>query len=159
MGKKDEKTNVMRLLDASGVAYTEHRYEQDPTKTGEEIAALLGENPAAVFKTLVTVGKSGRHYVFAVPVAGSLNLKKAASAAGEKYVEMIPQKALLPLTGYVHGGCSPLGMKKAFPTFFDKSAEGFETICFSAGKVGYQVELKTEDLKRVLSFTAADVCE
>ena len=159
MGKKDEKTNVMRLLDAANVAYTEHRYEQDATKTGEEIAALLGENPAAVFKTLVTVGKSGKNYVFVVPVARSLNLKKAASAAGEKYVEMIPQKALLPLTGYVHGGCSPLGMKKAFPTFFDKSVEMFDTVYFSAGKVGYQVELKTEDLKRVLPFTAADVCE
>lgn len=159
MGKKDEKTNVMRLLDAANVTYTVHRYEQDPTKTGEEIAALLGENPAAVFKTLVTVGKSGKNYVFAVPVAQSLNLKKAASAAGEKYVEMIPQKALLPLTGYVHGGCSPLGMKKAFPTFFDKSVEAFDTVYFSAGKVGYQVELKTEDLKRVLPFTAADVCE
>ena len=159
MGKKDEKTNVMRLLDAANVTYTEHRYEQDPTKTGEEIAALLGEDPAAVFKTLVTVGKSGKNYVFAVPVARSLNLKKAAGAAGEKYVEMIPQKALLPLTGYVHGGCSPLGMKKAFPTFFDKSVEAFDIVYFSAGKVGYQVELKTEDLKRVLPFTAADVCE
>ncbi len=159
MGKKDEKTNVMRLLDAAGVVYREHHYEQDATKTGEEIALLLGENPAAVFKTLVTVGKSGKHYVFAVPVAGSLNLKKAAVAAGEKYVEMIPQKALLPLTGYVHGGCSPLGMKKMFPTFFDKSVELFSTVYFSAGKVGYQVELKTEDLKSVLPFTAADVCD
>ena len=112
--KKEEKTNVMRVLDAKKIPYENHAYEPDPTLSGEDIAKILGEDPEKVFKTLVTQGKSGSYYVFVVPVKEELDLKKAAKAAGEKAVSMIKQKELLPLTGYVHGGCSPIGMKKYF---------------------------------------------
>ena len=147
--KKEEKTNVCRVLDTKKIDYTLHTYEPDPTRTGAEIASMLGEEPGRVFKTLVTQGKSGAYYVFAVPVAGTLDLKKAAKAAGEKSVTMIKQKELLPLTGYVHGGCSPIGMKKAFPTFLHETAADFARICVSAGKVGLQIDLATEDLVAV----------
>lgn len=157
MKAKNEKTNVMRVLDSMKITYTSHTYEPDPTKTGEEIAAILGEDPGCVFKTLVTRGKTGAYYVFVIPVAEELDLKKAASAAGEKSIAMIKQKELLPLTGYVHGGCSPIGMKKVFPTFIHKSAEDKEHIFVSAGKVGYQIELKPEDLGRAVRITSADL--
>ena len=114
--KKDTKTNVMRVLDGKKISYTAHEYEPDATMTGEEIAGILGEEPEKVFKTLVTQGKSGAYYVFVVPVKAELDLKKAAKASGEKAISMIKQKELLPLTGYVHGGCSPIGMKKQFAT-------------------------------------------
>ncbi len=154
---KEEKTNVMRVLDGKKIPYTSHSYEPDATMTGEEIAGILGEDPQKVFKTLVTQGKSGQYYVFVVPVVAELDLKKAAKASGEKAVAMIKQKELLPLTGYVHGGCSPVGMKKQFKTFIHESAVSFEKIFVSAGKVGYQVELKPEDLIAVAGCTVGDI--
>ncbi|MBP3808153.1 MAG: Cys-tRNA(Pro) deacylase [Eubacterium sp.] len=152
-----EKTNVMRVLDSKKIKYTSHEYEPDATMTGEEIAGILGENPDKVFKTLVTQAKSGQYYVFVVPVNAELDLKKAAKAAGEKAVSMIKQKELLPLTGYVHGGCSPVGMKKRFPTFIHNSAADYEKMYVSAGKVGYQVELSPEDLVKVVGSKYADI--
>ncbi len=158
MGKKDEKTNVMRLLDEHAVPYEHYSYDGTGLD-GAAIAALLGQDPDRVFKTLVTVGRSGGHYVFMIPVCRELDLKKAAKAAGEKALEMLPQKQLLPLTGYIHGGCSPIGMKKQFPTFLDESAAAFETILFSAGKVGRQVELRPADLEKLVAVQSADLCK
>ena len=154
---KPERTNVMRVLDQKKTAYTAHSYEPDPTLTGAQIAAILGEETAKVFKTLVTVGKSGTHYVFVVPVEAELDLKKAAKAAGEKSIEMIKQKELLPLTGYVHGGCSPIGMKKPFKTFIHETATTYDTIFVSAGKVGFQIELSPADLIAVAGCIPADI--
>ena len=156
MGKQD-KTNCMRVLESKKIAYVPHLYEADPTLSGGDIAAILGEDPAQVFKTLVTVGKPQKYYVFVVPVNEELNLKKAAAAAGEKSVCMIPQRDLLPLTGYVHGGCSPIGMKKRFPTFIHRSAAGLSRIFVSAGRVGCQVELDPADLIRVAELVPADL--
>lgn len=119
--KNNDKTNVMRVLEGKKIPYVSHTYEPDASLSGEEIAGLLGEDADQVFKTLVTQGKSGQYYVFVVPVKEELDLKKAAKAAGEKAVAMIKQKELLPLTGYVHGGCSPIGMKKQFPTFIHET--------------------------------------
>ena len=155
--KANDKTNVMRVLDAKKISYRSHSYEPDATMSGEEIAELLGEDPDSVFKTLVTQGKSSQYYVFVVPVKEELDLKKAAKAAGEKAVSMIKQKELLPLTGYIHGGCSPIGMKKPFPSFLDETAELFDTVCVSAGKVGAQVELSPQDLIRAAELTTADL--
>ena len=155
--KSEEKTNVMRLLDGRKITYIARSYEPDPTMTGEEIALLLGEDPARVYKTLVTEGKPGRHYVFVIPVRQELDLKKAAKAAGEKSVAMIRQKDLLSLTGYVHGGCSPVGMKKAFPTFIHRTAEREEQIFVSAGKVGFQVGVNPKDLSVLVRFSYADL--
>ena len=155
--KKDEKTNVMRLLDQKKIEYEAHTYEPDATKSGEEIAGLLGEDPDKVYKTLVTQGKTGQYYVFVIPVKAELELKKAAKAAGEKSVAMIKQKELLPLTGYVHGGCSPIGMKKPFPTFINESAKDQEKIFVSAGKVGFQIELSPADLVKTVGCGFADV--
>lgn len=155
--KKKEKTNVMRVLDGKKVSYESHSYEPDATMSGEEIAGILGEDPEKVFKTLVTQGKSGAYYVFVIPVGEELDLKKAAKASGEKAVSMIKQKELLPLTGYVHGGCSPIGMKKQFPTFIHETAEDFEKMFVSAGKVGFQIELAPEDLIRVAGCKVADI--
>jgi len=155
--KKEEKTNVMRVLDGKKITYESHKYEPDATMTGEEIAGILGEDPAKVFKTLVTRGKSGAYYVFVVPVKEELDLKKAAKASGEKAVSMIKQKELLPLTGYVHGGCSPIGMKKQFPTFIHETASGFDKVFVSAGKVGFQIELAPDDLISVAGCQLADI--
>lgn len=162
--KKNEKTNVMRVLEQKKVSYEAHAYAPEgmdasevAALSGAEIAERLGEPVERVFKTLVTRAKSGQYYVFVVPVAEELDLKKAAKAAGEKSVAMIPQKDLLPLTGYVHGGCSPVGMKKQFPTFVHKTAENFETFYVSAGKVGVQVELNARDLGKVIRLKFADV--
>lgn len=155
--KKEEKTNVMRVLDGKKIPYESHTYKPDATMTGEEIAAILGEDSAKVFKTLVTQGKSGAYYVFVVPVKEELDLKKAAKASGEKAVSMIKQKELLPLTGYVHGGCSPIGMKKQFPTFIHETAAGFDKVFVSAGKVGYQIELAPGDLITVAGCRLADI--
>ncbi|MCR5410780.1 MAG: Cys-tRNA(Pro) deacylase [Lachnospiraceae bacterium] len=146
----NDKTNVMRVLDKEKISYSAHVYDPDPTKSGEEIASSIGEDPDKVFKTLVTQGKSGQYYVFVVPVKCELDLKKAAKAAGEKSVAMIKQKELLPLTGYVHGGCSPIGMKKAFPTFIHETALQLDRIFVSAGKVGYQIELDPKNLNKVV---------
>lgn len=150
--KQETKTNVMRILEQKRIKYKGYTYECTEALSGTEVASALNENPDHVFKTLVTVGKSNVHYVFMIPVAKELNLKKAAAAAGEKNIEMIKSKDLLPLTGYVHGGCSPIGMKKQFKTVIDESAENFETIIFSGGKIGYQVELTLQDLKSVVDF-------
>ena len=155
--KKEEKTNVMRVLDGKKIPYEKHSYEPDATMSGEEIAGILGEDPAKVFKTLVTQGKSGAYYVFVVPVGTELDLKKAAKAAGEKAINMIRQKELLPLTGYVHGGCSPIGMKKQFPTFIHETAAGLDRIFVSAGKVGFQIELSPEDLVSVTGCKVTDI--
>ncbi|MBE5862864.1 MAG: Cys-tRNA(Pro) deacylase [Lachnospiraceae bacterium] len=157
MMKKEEKTNVLRVLDGKKIAYESHAYEPDATLTGEEIAGILGEDAACVFKTLVTQGKSGQYFVFVVPVNAGLDLKKAAKAAGEKSIAMIKQKELLPLTGYVHGGCSPIGMKKQFPAFIHETAATFQHIYVSAGKVGMQVELSPQDLIRTANLKLADV--
>ncbi len=155
---KDDKTNVMRVLDGKKINYKSHMYEPDATMSGEEIAAILGEDADKVFKTLVTQGKSNQYYVFVIPVKRELDLKKAAKAVSEKSISMIPQKELLPLTGYVHGGCSPIGMKKSFPTTIHETAKDFEEIFFSAGKVGYQVEVAVKDLEKVVRVSYADVC-
>ena len=155
--KKEEKTNVMRVLDGKKISYKSHTYEPDATMSGEEIADILGEDASKVFKTLVTQGKSGGYYVFVVPVREELDLKKAAKVSGEKAVNMIKQKELLPLTGYVHGGCSPIGMKKQFPTFIHVTATQNDRIFVSAGKVGYQIELAPDDLMSVSGSTAADI--
>lgn len=152
MKQETNKTNVMRILEQKRIKYKGYTYECTEALSGTEVAKALNENPDHVFKTLVTVGKSNVHYVFMIPVAKELNLKKAAAAAGEKNIEMIKSKDLLPLTGYVHGGCSPIGMKKQFKTVIDESAENFETIIFSGGKIGYQVELSLQDLKSVVDF-------
>lgn len=147
MAKAEGKTNVMRLLDQKKVKYTGHHYEApNGAVDGVSVAAAVGKDVSQVFKTLVTRGASKKNYVFVVPVAMELDLKAAAKAAGEKSIEMIRQAELLPLTGYVHGGCSPLGMKKQFPTFIDASAQEQETMMVSAGKIGAQVELKPDDL-------------
>ena len=155
--KKDDKTNVMRILDSKKIAYTSHSYEPDATLTGAQIAGILGEDTSKVFKTLVTQGKSGAYYVFVVPVEAELDLKKAAKASGEKAISMIKQKDLLQLTGYVHGGCSPVGMKKQFPTFIHETATEYDRVFVSAGKVGYQIELAPDDLMKIAGCKAADV--
>ena len=153
----EKKTNVMRLLDGKKVSYISHTYKPDPTMTGEEIAAILNEPPSCVFKTLVTRGNSNSCYVFVVPVNAELDLKKAAKAAGEKSVAMIKQKELLPLTGYVHGGCSPIGMKKQFPTFIHETVLQNDKIFISAGRVGCQIELNPKDLMAVVKCQTADI--
>ena len=154
---KEQKTNVMRILNRAGVAYRSHPYAGTGQMSGMEIAALLQENPDRVFKTLVTAGKNGGSFVFLVPVSRELDLKKAAAAVGEKAVSMLPQKELFKTTGYIHGGCSPIGMKKAFPTVIDVSAANFEAICFSAGKIGLQVELAVADISRALDYSLCDI--
>lgn len=152
-----EKTNVMRVLEQKKVPYQSYSYVESGAVNGEEVAEILGQDPERVFKTLVTVGKSGTNYVFVIPVNSELDLKKAAKAVGEKSIQMIKQKELLPLTGYIHGGCSPIGMKKFFRTTIHGSAAGFETIFFSAGKIGYQVEVAPEKLKKVIPFEFAEI--
>ena len=143
------KTNAMRILETAGVACRLHVYDPAGGIDGVSVAHALGEDPQQVFKTLVTQGKSRSFYVFVIPVAETLNLKAAAQACGEKAVEMIPQKSLLPNTGYVHGGCSPIGMKKPYPTYIDETAQLFDTICVSAGRIGQQVELPPDELLRL----------
>ena len=156
MGKAD-KTNVMRTLDRLKIPYREHDYSQTDALSGVEVAAALGENPEQTFKTLVTVGKSKTHYVFMIPVKEELDLKKAAAAVNEKALEMIKSKELLPLTGYIHGGCSPIGMKKQFRTLIHETARDFETIMFSAGKIGFQVECSLEGLQKAVPVVCADL--
>lgn len=146
----DNKTNVMRILDRFKIEYKHYTYADTNAISGIEVATVLGQNPEQVFKTLVTVAKSKKYYVFMLPVAHELDLKKAAQAVGEKSVEMLKSKELLPLTGYIHGGCSPIGMKKTFTTVIDSTAQNFDTIIFSAGKIGYQVELNPNELSKIL---------
>lgn len=157
MSKKDDKTNVMRLLEQKKIAYKPYCYKELELTNGTEIAKALGEDPRLVFKTLVTVSKSKQNYVFVIPVEEELDLKAAAKAVGEKSIAMIPQKELLPLTGYVHGGCSPIGMKKTFPTVIHETAQEYETILFSGGKVGYQVEVALSDLEKMVRLQYADI--
>lgn len=164
MGKSEkkqgeQKTNVMRLLEQAKIPYRHHCYVDTAAISGIEVASVLGQDENRVFKTLVTVGKSGEHYVFVVPVNRELNLRKAAKAVNEKSVEMIKTKELLPLTGYIHGGCSPIGMKKRFTTVVDESAVGQDTIFVSAGKIGYQIEIKPDDLKKIVQFYYDDITE
>lgn len=156
----EEKTNVMRLLDQKKIPYTLHVYDvSDGVLDGVTAAERVGVAPETCFKTLVTVGASRKNYVFVVPVAKELDLKAAARAAGEKSIEMIRQAQLLPLTGYVHGGCSPIGMKKRFPTFLDSSAEGLEEMTVSAGKVGRQVTLAPGDLAGYVGAVFAPIAK
>lgn len=154
---KEEKTNVMRTLEQKKIAYTAHAYDPDGPIDGVSVAQTLGQAPERVFKTLVTRGASGGYYVFDIPVAENLDLKKAAKAVGEKSVAMLPQKELLGLTGYVHGGCSPVGMKKQFPTVFHETAVLYDTICVSAGRIGAQVECRPGDLIGLLRAKTADI--
>ena len=142
----EEKTNVMRILEQKKIKYNSYSYASTQAISGMEVATALNQDPNCVFKTLVTVGTSRNNYVFLVPVNKELNLKKAAKSVNEKKVEMIKSKELLPLTGYIHGGCSPIGMKKQFKTVINITAQNFEKIIFSAGKIGYQVEMSLENL-------------
>ena len=157
MKHNNEKTNVMRILDQKKINYIEHCYIDTDAISGNDVALVLGENPNQVFKTLVTISNNKIYYVFLVPVNKELDLKKAAKSVNEKSIEMIKSKELLPLTGYIHGGCSPIGMKKQFKTVIDISAKENETIIFSAGKIGYQVETSLDDLKKVINFKLEDI--
>ncbi len=157
MSKNNDKTNVMRILDQKKISYRSYNYLNTGAVSGTEVARTLGEDPDTVFKTLVTAGRSKANYVFVIPVEKELDLKKAARSVGEKSIEMIKQKELLPLTGYIHGGCSPIGMKKQFPTVIDRSAQQCGQIIFSAGKVGYQVEVALSDLEKVIRFKLDDI--
>ena len=151
------KTNAMRLLEQKKIPYQNYTYESEGAIPGLEVAALLGQDPEQVFKTLVTTGRSGAHYVFVIPVGAGLELRKAAKAVGEKSLEMLKQKELLPLTGYVHGGCSPIGMKKAFRTTIDASAAHFDSIIFSGGRIGLQIQVSLADLAKLVRFELADI--
>lgn len=153
----DEKTNVMRVLEQKKLPYNSYNYDNTKAWSGIEVAQMLGQDAKKVYKTLVTVGKSKKNYVFVIPVEEELDLKKAAKAVGEKSIEMLKSKELLTLTGYIHGGCSPIGMKKSFPTILNETAKAQETIIFSAGKIGYQVEVSQENLAKVIRFTFADL--
>ena len=157
MKKNTEKTNVMRLLDQKKIDYTSYCYIDSGVTSGIDVAAVLSQNPDQVFKTLVTIGSSKNHYVFMVSVNRELDLKKAAATVGEKSISMVKSKDLLALTGYVHGGCSPVGMKKQFRTVIDASAASFPSIIFSGGKIGYQVEASLEDLNSMIRFCLADI--
>ena len=152
----DVKTNPMRHLEKLGIPYRVHTYG-DVALSGTEVAETLGQDPSQVFKTLVTVGKPKCYYVFLVPVTGGLDLKKAAASVGEKSVSMIRQDELLPLTGYVHGGCSPLCIKRPMRITIDSSAQGKDVIFFSAGRIGYQLEVSVKDLPGMMDFSFADV--
>ncbi len=153
----DVKTNAMRILDKLKIDYKSHSYADTDAISGVEVAAVLGQDPRHVFKTLVTVGKSKKHYVFVIPVAEELDLKKAAASVDEKAVEMVKSKELFALTGYVHGGCSPIGMKKFFTTRLHQTASDYPTIVFSAGKIGYQLELSPAALGQAIKFDTADL--
>ena len=152
-----EKTNVMRILDSQKINYKPYYYNSNDAIAGQDVASLLGENPSQVLKRLVTRAHSKLYYVFVIPVSKELDLKKAAKSVGEKSIEMIKQKELLPLTGYIHGGCSPIGMKKFFKTVVDITSKDFETIYISAGKVGYQIEISVEDLAKVIRVQFDDL--
>ena len=157
---KNNKTNVMRVLEQHKINYAAYSYGDGVTAaSGTEVAELLEKDPLNVFKTLVTIGKTGQHYVFVVPCCCELDLKKAAEAVGEKNIEMIRSKELLPLTGYIHGGCSPIGMKKYFPTVVDISARDCPKMLFSGGHIGYQVEISPSDLEKVIPLKYADIVE
>ena len=154
----EQKTNVMRLLEQKKIAYTAHSYPHgDEAVDGLTVAQITGQDPAKVYKTLVAQGASKRIHVFVIPVAAELELKKAAKAAGEKSVVLVRVSELLGLTGYVRGGCSPVGMKKQYPTFFHSSIEGLDTVLVSAGKIGWQIELASADLIKLTRGRTADL--
>ena len=157
MAKKQEKTNVMRILEQKKVEYNAYFYDTEVAISGTEVAKRIGKDPSCVYKTLVTVGTSKQHYVFVVPVEMELDLRKGAQAVGEKSISMIKSKELLDLTGYVHGGCSPIGMKKFFVTTVDISAKDVDKIIFSAGKIGYQVEVSLADLSKIIKYSLQDI--
>lgn len=157
MKQNINKTNVMRILSQKKINYKSYCYTDTDAVSGVDVAAALGQNPDQVFKTLVTVGADRSNYVFMIPVGCELDLKKAAAAVGEKSVSMVKSKELLPLTGYIHGGCSPIGMKKQFKTVINSTASDFDSIIFSAGKIGYQVQVSLNDLKKVIDFELCDV--
>lgn len=157
MAKKEEKTNVMRILAQKKISYKEYTYECDGALSGVEVANSLSQDPDHVFKTLVTTNGKNGYFVFMVPVAKELNLKKAAKAVGQKSIEMIKSKDLLGLTGYIHGGCSPIGMKKQFVTTVHASARELDTIIFSGGKIGFQVEVSPSDLESVVPLKYEDI--
>ena len=159
MKNQIEKTNAIRIIEQKKLNYQFHDYVGTNAISGEDVAKVLNQDPNHVFKTLVTIGKSNNHYVFLVPVNMELDLKKAAIAVNEKNIEMIKSKDLLPLTGYIHGGCSPIGMKKQFTTIIDESAILYDTIMFSGGKIGYQVEMILEELSKVIKYNLADIVE
>ena len=153
----EEKTNVMRILDKHKIVYTKHTYDPSKAISGVEVADFLGKIITELLRLQLQFGKSGEHYVFVVPVAEELDLKKAAKAVNEKSIEMLKSKELLPLTGYIHGGCSPIGMKKQFKTVIHETAQKYDTIMFSAGKIGYQVEMNVQDLSKVIRIEFADI--
>lgn len=152
-----EKTNVIRQLDAKKVAYKAHDFSDAGVISALDVAAYLNLDPKMVFKTLVTVSKNKKYYVFVLPATKELDLKKAAKAVNEKSIDMLPSKELLGLTGYIHGGCSPVGMKKFFPTTFDESVNSLEVVAFSAGKVGYNVEVAVKDIAKLFKYQTADI--
>ncbi|MDD5960356.1 Cys-tRNA(Pro) deacylase [Methanobrevibacter wolinii] len=157
MKKHEEKTNVMRLLEQRKIPYKSHDYSNTNAISGVDVINALGENPDSAFKTLVTVSNNENYYVFLVPVSKELDLKLAAKVVNEKKIKMLKSKELLPLTGYEHGGCSPIGMKHEFPIIIDKSAEKYDTIFFSGGKIGSQIEMNLKDLKKVIKFKLANI--
>lgn len=157
MSKKELKTNAMRILDRLKIPYTYQTYECDEFTDGIQTADQMGLNHELVFKTIVTTGKSGAHYVFVIPIEEEIDFKKAARAAGEKSLEMLPLKELTQVTGYVRGGCTSIGMKKKFPTIIQESAEKHEQIYVSGGKIGMQLCLAPEDLKRAADAEFGDV--
>lgn len=154
---KEEKTNAIRLLEQKKINFTIHNYLSSGAISGIDVANSLNEDPNIVFKTLVTQGKSHQYYVFLVPVNKELDLKKAAISVNEKSIEMIKSKDLLPLTGYIHGGCSPIGMKKFFKTIIDISASNYDRIIFSGGKIGYQIETTLLELSKIIKFDLKDI--
>ena len=157
MKKISEKTNAIRILEQRKIKFNIYNYSNTGAISGAQVAEVLKEDPKTVFKTLVTVGKSGNHYVFLVPVLLELDLKKCAAVVDEKNIEMVKSKELLQLTGYIHGGCSPIGMKKFFKTVIDKSSVNCDKIIFSGGKIGYQIETNLEELKKVIDFELNDI--
>ena len=152
IGDNMEKTNVMRILEQKKINYNSYSYVDTDAISGIEVASVLNQDPNRVFKTLVTIANTNNYYVFVIPVNKELDLKKAAKSVGVKSVSMIKQKDLLPLTGYIHGGCSPIGMKKSFLTIFDNTCLDYDTILFSAGKIGYQVEVNVKDLESIIKL-------
>ena len=155
---KIEKTNAMRILDKQKIEYAVETYDSsDGALDGITVAGKIGQPVEFVYKTLVTQGKSKNYFVFVIPVADSLDLKKAAKAAGVKSIAMIPQKELLPLTGYIHGGCSPIGMKKKFKTVIDATAANFDTIIISGGRIGTQIFISPHDLRALVDAEFYDI--
>ena len=152
-----EKTNAMRILDQKKINYTTHTYINSEAISGIEVASVLNQDPNKVFKTLVTVAASKINYVFVIPVNQELDLKKAAKSVNEKSISMVKSKELLPLTGYIHGGCSPIGMKKQFKTVFHNTACNYDTIIFSGGKIGYQIEMNLNDLNKLFNYKLDDI--